>query len=152
MAPFLASWGDAPAEYHASGEAYHLAPADGTADLYLGATPPDYTTDPQPSPTASGNTTDDGVQLSGVNLVQGQDATIHITATNNTGQTAYLNAWIDFDGDGQWSDDVTEKIAGATNSIETWNYFPVDAGVSSFDLTFHVPGGPRSGRPSPASV
>jgi len=42
-------------------------------------------------------------------LVQGQNATVHVTLTNNTGQPAYLNAWIDFDQQYGWSDDNIEK-------------------------------------------
>ena len=57
VAPFLASWGDAPDPTYptlqSSDGAYHLEPASGTADLYLGNSAPTYAPDPVPSPRPS---------------------------------------------------------------------------------------------------
>ena len=138
VAPFLASWGDAPDPTYptlqSSDGAYHLEPASGVPDLYLGNTVT-YAPDPVPSPTASSLTSDDGFDFSKVSLIQGQTVTIPFVVHNTTGQQAYLNAWIDFNGDGQWSD--SEQIAGTPNSWMTWNFYKVSNGVNY--LTFTVP-------------
>ena len=68
-------------------------------------------------------------------MIQGQTVTIPFVVHNTTGQQAYLNAWIDFNGDGQWSD--SEQIAGTPNSWMTWNFYKVSNGVNY--LTFTVP-------------
>ena len=55
--------------------------------------------DGQPNATASGDPDDDGVVFLS-DVIPGQMATVRVTAST----TGALNAWIDFNGDGDWSD------------------------------------------------
>jgi len=70
----------------------------------------DYELDGQPSPTATGDDSVDLADEDGVvfltPLLTGELATIEVYASQGGG---YLNAWIDFNADGDWSD-VGEQI------------------------------------------
>ena len=102
-----------------------IDPTTGQPNLMLGTTiTPEL--DGQPSPTASADSGDDGVNFSGTLLIQNQIVTIPVTVTNSTGQQAYLNAWIDFNGNGVF--DSGEQIATG---------LPVVNGEN--DVTFMVP-------------
>lgn len=102
-------FGDAPAAYYtlyASNSARHRMPSA----YYLGLTAPDVEPDGQPAADASGddaNGTDDedGVAAAS-SLVQGLLGTVNVQVSAN----GYLNAWFDFNNDGDW-DDVGEQIA-----------------------------------------
>lgn len=95
-------YGDAPSPYptlSSSNGAYHAI----ASPLYLG-TSVDSEADGQPHLNALGddnNTSDDedGVLFPAV-LMQGKTADITIVASGN----GWLNAWIDFNGDGDWAD------------------------------------------------
>jgi hypothetical protein len=63
-------------------------------------------------------------------LVAGEQATVQLDVGHVTGQGGYVSAWIDFDGDGTWTDAAPEKILDA-------QFFPV--GTSTH--TFTVPAG-----------
>jgi GEVED domain len=124
--------GDAPAPYPT------LLVDDGarhetqiTPTIYLGAVPPDIEPDGLADPNALGddlNNTDDedGVIQSG-NLILGSNGTLNITAS----ASSILNAWIDFNQDGDWADSG-EQIAtdsmmiGGGNSVTV----PVPLGAS----------------------
>jgi hypothetical protein len=109
VVPYLADWGDAPDPTYptleSSNGASHLT---GDTPLYLGET---VTLDlaPNANATASGDEGDDGiVNFSALEWVQGRDVELSIYVTNHTAHQAYLNAWIDFNGDGAWS--VGEQV------------------------------------------
>ncbi len=107
-----ADWGDAPAPYpttRANSGAYH-GQTDG---LMLGVLW-DAEQDGHPSLNA------DGDNLNGVNdedgiailtpIVRGDGSNIlQVTVTNTTGGAAYVQGWVDFNGDGDWND-AGEKI------------------------------------------
>jgi fimbrial isopeptide formation D2 family protein/uncharacterized repeat protein (TIGR01451 family) len=133
-------YGDAPATYptEAASQSNPAAAArhfivDG---IYLGSGV-DEETDGQPSANALGDDTngddEDGVtfdqyigttvQPSAIMTI-GETASIEISATVPTTQTGYLNAWLDFNGDGDW-DDAGEQIAANLNPT---------AGMINFDV------------------
>ncbi len=73
---------------------------------HLGATAPDAESDGQPDPTAAGDGTDeDGVTFTTA-LIVGEQATLEVVMTlgsDPTVTTAYLDAWIDFETDDDWT-------------------------------------------------
>ncbi len=69
---------------------------------------------------------EDGVTFD-THLVPGQQATVSIDVRNTTGTQAYVNAWIDFNGDGDWNDPGEQILFGR----------PVQPGVNQF--VFDVP-------------
>jgi len=107
-------FGDAPDPTYptllASSGARHFIPAGG-ATLYLGAVAPDAEADGQPNSTATGDNvagTDDEGGVSLPNAFRGGLAS-NITV-NVTGSGGLLNAWIDWNRDGDWND-AGEQIA-----------------------------------------
>jgi VCBS repeat-containing protein len=97
-------FGDAPDPTYptllANDGARHLLSGGGAA-LYLGAGVPDAEPDGQSTSSADGDGADeDGVSLPPL-LAQGGTATVTVTLGGGPG---YLNAWIDFNRDGDWSD------------------------------------------------
>lgn len=94
-------FGDAPAPYPtllANDGARHRVPSG----YWLGAAPPDAEGDGQPHALAlgddlSGAADEDGVALPGT-LIRGSNAVFNVVASTN----GYLNAWMDFDGNGSW--------------------------------------------------
>ena len=109
------------------------------SDYYLGALAPDSDPDGQPASDATGDDNDgtddeDGVFVSG-SLVRGDSSALLGVIVSTAG---VLNAWMDFNGDGDWAD-AGEQIA--TN-------YAVPAGVNP--LPFAVPAdaqlGPAIGR------
>jgi len=89
--------------------------------VFLGSTV-DRESDGQPNATAtgdeSGTADEDGVVFTST-LNAGQDATIEVTAST----AGYLNAWIDFDGDGRFGDRedtifVDEALARGVNRLK----------------------------------
>jgi len=110
-------WGDAPDDptslqvdyptLASSGGARHFI---GNGAYYLGATV-DPEPNGQPHPLALGDDNDgsddeDGVIFFSSQLQQSSMAQIQIQAST----TGYINAWIDFDQDGDWNDFGSEKI------------------------------------------
>ena len=131
-------FGDAPSSY---GYAVHSIPVfDITPHpVYLGTNAGDDDTNykTQATATANGDGADeDGVTLSGASLqgaslVIGQTLTLDITTNGTT--SGYLNAWIDFNGDGDFTD-AGEQVA--TNVI------PTTGGIA---LSVTVPSGAKAG-------
>jgi hypothetical protein len=78
--------------------------------------------------TASVNASDDGVSLP--ILTQGVATTMSVTVTNTTGAAAYLNGWIDFNGNGTM--DAGEQVA---NNIVV----PTGTTAANIDITITVP-------------
>ena len=121
-------------------------------DLFLGATVPDAeengfvdgtddngnaTDDDDPNGTGTGNG-DDEDNLTLPNLVTGDTSytipAANLVATNNTGQTATLHAWIDFDNSGTFEDNEYASVtvdnatdSGNPNGDLTWNNINVGA-------------------------
>lgn len=100
-------FGDAPTSY---GDASHGI----ISGLSLGGSLVDSETGSQYSATATGDDTfgiddEDGVSLIAP-LAPGGSATFSVDVTNTTGTTAYLQAFMDFDGDGNFTD-VGEQFA-----------------------------------------
>jgi uncharacterized repeat protein (TIGR01451 family) len=79
---------------------------------------------------------EDGVTVPST-MTRGAAATVTATVTNSTGSLAYLNAWVDFDGDGSL-DGTGEQIASDVN---------VASGLSAaaVPLNFTVPAGAQLG-------
>jgi len=77
--------------------------------LSLGATAGDIDPNGQPHVQALGDDLagvddEDGVNLTNVWFFADQTVNVPVTVTNTPGTTAYLNAWFDFNGDGDWDD------------------------------------------------
>jgi len=109
-------WGDLPdlAAGTAAGDYESLAANNGPrhiidANIRLGLTNT-METDAQQNANADGDT-DDGLALTGnEQWTQGMTLTIPFTTTNTTGSTAQLEAWIDWNGDGDFND-LGEMVA-----------------------------------------
>ena len=74
---------------------------------------------------ADSDTGDDGVVFGG-RLLPGESTSLTVDVLRSgiaAGVTTFLNAWIDFNGDGDWNDPTeqvftnTEVVAGANNLI-----------------------------------
>jgi len=89
-----------------------------TNDLYLG-TVVDDELDGQPSGNADGDGNDeDGISIfSSLNLSPGATFRLPLTVHNTSGETAHFEAWIDWNGNGEF--DTGEMIADL-NSINTF--------------------------------
>ncbi|MDG4551880.1 MAG: C25 family cysteine peptidase [Candidatus Contendobacter sp.] len=107
----------------------------GSRNLYLGANRPDGEADGAPGAAANG---DNNAQVSGVNDEDGVASfptsstsagvyTVSVAYTNNTGASARLCGWIDFDKNGTF--DTDERACADANT----------AGASSTNLAFTVP-------------
>ncbi len=118
-------WGDAPAPY-ATTRAQNGASHGTTPGLKLGDAF-DSDSDGRPSANADGDDTtgvddEDGVTLLSP-IVRGDGSNIiRVSVTNTTGSPAYIQGWIDFNGNGSWTDageqiatNVSVASSGATN-------------------------------------
>ena|GEM_PF-686576 len=115
-------WGDAPAPYPtaraANGASHGFVPG-----LRLGANW-DAELDGRPSTNADGDDTNGPLNVSG-NVINDEDGvtllspiirgdkqnSIRINVTNTAGTTAFLQGWIDFNGNGSWADAGEQIIA-----------------------------------------
>jgi len=121
-------FGDAPDPTYptlqAHGGARHFMPAGG-ATIFLGAAAPDADSDGQPDPAAAGDDTNGADDEDGVVLPafpqSGQTQSITVTSSG----PGFLNAWIDFNRDGDWSD------AGE----QVFTDQPVGAGINLLSVT-----------------
>ncbi|WP_169973121.1 SdrD B-like domain-containing protein [Tautonia rosea] len=92
--------------------------------------------DGQPTPGADGDPSDDGVTFASTVLLTGQETTItvHVSLEGGTG---FLDAWVDFNADGDW-DDPGEQIFVSQEVVEGENLLPftvpidASAGVTTF--------------------
>ncbi|MGQ9504528.1 MAG: GEVED domain-containing protein [Thermogutta sp.] len=115
-------FGDAPAPYptlQADGGARHRIVRGFQLGQYV-----DYELNGQPSSTATGDDSVDLADEDGVvfltPLLTGELATVEVYASQGGG---YLNAWIDFNGDGDWSDVgeqvfVNQVLADGVNTLQ----------------------------------
>ena len=96
----LQDWGDAPDPKYPTLAASNGA-SHGWSEYYLGDSV-DFEDNGQPNATATGDDTgtddEDGVIFVG-SLTAGNQATVQVTASTS----GYLNAWIDFNADGDWA-------------------------------------------------
>ena len=120
---FKFDFGDLPDNYNTKLEnngARHYLPISGEPTLYLGSAI-DSEHDGKPSSDANLDNNDDGVKLEGHSL---QDKTIDAgtttTLTISTHGAGFLNAWIDWNGDGDFNDtleQIASNIDGSSGEI-----------------------------------
>jgi len=122
----LEDWGDAPDPTYptlsASGGAVHTL----VETVFLGAGVPDAETDGQPDATAHGDDGDgyddeDGVVHSPGTIIPGGTTNVSVTAST----TGYLNGWVDFNADGDWTD----------SGEQVFNDVSLSAGVNNLSFT-----------------
>ena len=132
-------WGDAPTTGQSgfassypttlanNGARHTLAPGG----VFLGATV-NADLDGQPTLTASGDVTgDDGVTLPSAFII---NTTGSVTVTASA--VSKLDAWIDFNRDGDW-DDANEKVANGFNLVVGTNTVPINVpAAASLGLSF----------------
>ena len=138
-------WGDAPDDPADPSDYPTWAGSNGASHVidgqyYLGKTasgPPDAEPDGQPTAAADGDDTNGAVpdDEDGINfkteLIPGVGAAMDIQVVTPPFTVGYLNAWIDFNGDGDWDDGWVD---GAEQLLAD---LPVPGG--SFALGFNVP-------------
>ena len=125
-------YGDLPASYATSSisGARHFVPAN--PSLFIGSVPPDDEFSAFISDTALGedvNGADEdgfatfpGIPISSITY------TLNVPITNNSGSSAQLGGWIDFNLDGAFTSSEFSSISvpnGATSASLTWNAIPV---------------------------
>jgi uncharacterized repeat protein (TIGR01451 family) len=98
----------------------------------------------QPNAAADGDDTnqspddEDGVTVADLTLTQGSPANVRVTATNTTGSPATLYGFIDFNGDGDFSDPnetATIAVPTGSNDVEftlAFGTVPIGSVVSSY--------------------
>lgn len=138
-------FGDAPNSYgtqRSNNGSYHVS----NALLYLGSGPGDSEEDGQPSSSANG---DDNTGISdedGVSVLESLSDTdrsykVDIITTNNTGNTAKLIAWIDFDGNGTFDADevaVRQVPTGINSSPTTLNWLNIPSDIQMGDSYLRI--------------
>jgi len=126
----LQDWGDAPDPKYPTLAASNGA-SHGWSEYYLGDSV-DFEDNGQPNATATGDDTgtddEDGVIFVG-SLTAGNPATVQVTAST----PGYLNAWLDFNSDGDWGA-PDEQI-----------FTDMQLAASLNTLTFNVPPGATTG-------
>jgi hypothetical protein len=126
-------FGDAPAPYPtmlAMGGAYHVA-----AGPTLGSTR-DVELDGQPTATADGDGADEDGVTFGTIMVGQLDASVTVDV-QNTPVGANLDAWIDFNGDGNWGG-PDEQIFDSTSVVNGDNELEFDVPSWTIDGNVHA--------------
>ncbi|MEQ3626534.1 MAG: GEVED domain-containing protein [Celeribacter sp.] len=136
----LVDRGDAPASY---GDPLHIISDVAVAGTYLGAVSPDPEAAPQTSADATGDDLDGNDDEDGVIMPQlyaGGTAEISVIVNEVsdgvgtvTGGIAYLQAWIDFDGDGSF--DAADQIASDLQDGSAGDKDGTLNGVIKFDVS-----------------
>ena len=136
-------WGDAPEPKYATYYTHHGAYHPIISDLILGSVIDDDN-DGQPDADAKGDDDDGTDDEDGVTipcLVLGQWATIEVFVRNSTGNQAYLNAWIDWNSDGDWTD-AGEQIAINASVVPDENILeirvPINAALGTSFARFRL--------------
>ena len=138
-------FGDAPNSYGTQSDnngSYHVS----NALLYLGSDPGDSEEDGQPSVTADG---DDNTGISdedSVSILESlsdvdRSYSVDVVTTNNTGNTAKLISWIDFDGNGTFDADeaATRNVpTGITGTSITLNWFNLPVDIQAGDSYMRI--------------
>ena len=109
-------FGDAPNQYtHVSHKI--------SKDLYLGSSVPDVENDQQSSTDATGDGEDDsdGVGTPPILMEGGSSYSVPVKVFNNTGTTAYITAWIDFNKNGifEYDEALNTNNLYVTSSTDT---------------------------------
>lgn len=119
-------YGDLPAPYattFAENGPRHVV----SQTLFIGVTTPDLENDGQPNPVASGDDAgiDDEDGFSAPVFVAGQNVTLPVFVSNNTGSPAILTAFVDWDNNGTFTglETHTLSIASTGTQIATFNFF-----------------------------
>ncbi|MCP4277798.1 MAG: DUF11 domain-containing protein, partial [Gammaproteobacteria bacterium] len=129
-------YGDAPITYDLD---ENMIPVAGAAtlssDVFIGSVAPDTEGTNQPSALADGDgVEDDGVAiLTYPPLSAGEVYTIDVTATNNSGEDAYLYVFMDLNTDGDFLGDEGEKSAEVI--------VPANSGLDTYQVSFTIPAG-----------
>jgi uncharacterized repeat protein (TIGR01451 family) len=151
VSQFGLDFGDAPAPYPTllanNGARHNIYPSLG----YCLGTLIDGEPNGLPSPGATGDDVtgiddEDGVVFNTL-LVPGSPATIKVTATLNISEPGYLNAWIDFNIDGDWDEPDEHIVKGKALTGSDTIGFPVPAAAvpgNSF-ARFRLSGAPILG-------
>ena len=112
-------------------------------NLRLGAT-----VDAETSVTPDADATADGADEDGVTIpafiTLSRSVTIPVSVLNNSGANAYLNAWIDFDGDGTFNNTVVSGNNGGERLVAV-STISSGASPSTQNITFTVPSGANTG-------
>ncbi|WP_157474271.1 GEVED domain-containing protein [Leucothrix mucor] len=138
-------FGSCPTSY---GEASH-----GISDnLYLGSAVPDAE-----NSTPADDADDNGVATLPVLTSQDRNYSIDVTATNNTGDTANLIAWIDFDGNGIFDPDeaAMSPVPTGTNNGSvtlTWSNIPQGSQIGDSYLQVRLTTDPISNQQATGSA
>ncbi len=131
--------GDAPASY---GDPQHVVEGPGAPTIYLGSVPPDVDLVSQAGAGATGDDLDGSDDEDGVTLPQlyaGGLTEVTVNVAEPAAGTAYLQAFVDFDGDGTFAgeqvasdlqDGGTLDKDGAVNGAITFE-FTVPAGATT---------------------
>lgn len=137
-------YGDLPESLAGVPDAYNTliasgGPSHGILPGFMLGTRQDFETDGRPSPTALGDDNfpagaDDEDGLVSINLVQGTQGVISLRVTNSGRKSGYISAWIDFAGDGSFSQAGDQILR---------NFVPVD-GLNS-NIPFAIPNGATAG-------
>ncbi|WP_161602227.1 SdrD B-like domain-containing protein [Tautonia marina] len=85
--------------------------------------------DGQPTVGADGDPSDDGVTFSSTVLRPGQETTLTVLVSL-AGGTGFLDAWVDFNADGDW-DDLGEQILVSQEVVEGENLLPFTVPVDA---------------------
>lgn len=136
--PFTTTDGRYPTKHENDGARHVLS---GTSQILLGSSVT-AESDGQPTPMASGDGGDDGVTFDSATLPNRGMFNRHITTsiTVTLSSPGYVDAWIDFNADGDW-DDPGEKILDAVrfNSTELTRTFDVTVPANA-----PIPAGPTT--------
>jgi large repetitive protein len=145
-------WGDAPAPYPTT-RAQNGASNGNTPGLRLGVNF-DTEQDGRPSTNADGDDTagsldssgkvindEDGVSLL-TPIVRGDGSNIiRVSVTNTTGSPAYLQGWIDFNGNGNWTDpgeQIATNVVFATSGASNITFTAPSNAVGSTFARFRI--------------
>ena len=127
-------YGDAPDSYYTT-QANAGASHSISNDVYLGALKPDADVDGQASTAADGDGSDeDGVSTLPTLTVSDRSYAVSVTATNASGESATLMAWIDFDGNGQFDNDeaaMRQVPAGSINKNIRLRWSDIPVGIQA---------------------
>ena len=141
MGPCRRDYGD----WSGSGAATDTTYAKIDSNLYMGATVDnEVSVTPDFAATADGSD-EDGATLPST-ISQGENISIPVKVFNNTGSTAYLSAWIDFNNDGSFNN-LPMLLGG--ERLELLNSVPTSATPTTENIAFKVPSsavtGPQRG-------
>ncbi|MCX6857002.1 MAG: GEVED domain-containing protein, partial [Verrucomicrobia bacterium] len=129
-------------DWNGSGAATTTTNSTASNSLRIGATvdaessvTPNVTATADDSTNTGSTDDEDGVTMP-ASIAQGVSVTIPVSVFNNTGSDAYLTAWIDFNNDGSFNNNI---ISLGGERLELSNTVPTNASVQTENITFTVP-------------